>query len=141
MLNITVEDHKIIKKKSINIGMATALNDGNLIVPVIKNADQLSLIGLVRKVNDLENCIKSVGIDGAENMINKANSLSPNLEYILAKKGDKGMTIVGKNDFVKHIDSHKVKNPDVTGAGDTVIATFSLAFTKTNNIEVYCLPL
>ena len=53
MLNITVEHHKIIKKKSINIGMATALNDGNLIVPVIKNADQLSLIGLVRKVNDL----------------------------------------------------------------------------------------
>ena len=53
MLNITVEDHKIIKKKSINIGMATALNDGNLIVPVIKNADQLSLIGLIRKVNDL----------------------------------------------------------------------------------------
>ena len=53
MLNITVEDHKIIKKRSINIGMATALNDGNLIVPVIKNADQLSLIGLVRKVNDL----------------------------------------------------------------------------------------
>jgi 2-oxoglutarate dehydrogenase E2 component (dihydrolipoamide succinyltransferase) len=53
MLNISVEDHKIIKKKSINIGMATALNDGNLIVPVIKNADQLSLIGLVRKVNDL----------------------------------------------------------------------------------------
>ena len=37
---------------------------------------------VVRKVNDLENCIKSVGIDGAENMINKANSLSPNLEYI-----------------------------------------------------------
>ena len=53
MLNITLEDHKIIKKKSINIGIATALNDGNLIVPVIKNADQLSLIGLVRKVNDL----------------------------------------------------------------------------------------
>jgi 2-oxoglutarate dehydrogenase E2 component (dihydrolipoamide succinyltransferase) len=53
MLNISVEDHKIIKKRSINIGMATALNDGNLIVPVIKNADQLSLIGLVRKVNDL----------------------------------------------------------------------------------------
>lgn len=53
MLNISVEDHKIIKKKSINIGMATALNDGNLIVPVVKNADQLSLIGLVRKVNDL----------------------------------------------------------------------------------------
>lgn len=58
-----------------------------------------------------------------------------NLEYILAKKGDKGITIVGKNDYVKHIDAHKVDNPDVTGAGDTVIAAFSLAFTKTNNIE------
>ena len=53
MLNISVENYKIIKKKSINIGMATALNDGNLIVPVIKKADQLSLFGLVKKVNDL----------------------------------------------------------------------------------------
>jgi len=53
MLNISVENYNIIKKKSINIGMATALNDGNLIVPVIKNADQLSLFGLVKKVNDL----------------------------------------------------------------------------------------
>ena len=39
--------------RNINIGMATALPDGNLIVPVIKNADQLSLLGLVKKVNDL----------------------------------------------------------------------------------------
>lgn len=53
MLNVSVENYKIIKKKSINIGMATALNDGNLIVPVIKKADQLSLFGLVKKVNDL----------------------------------------------------------------------------------------
>ena len=53
MLNISVENYKIIKKKSINIGMATALKDGNLIVPVIRKADQLSLFGLVKKVNDL----------------------------------------------------------------------------------------
>ena len=53
MLNVSVENYKIIKKKSINIGMATALKDGNLIVPVIKKADQLSLFGLVKKVNDL----------------------------------------------------------------------------------------
>ena len=58
-----------------------------------------------------------------------------NLEYILAKKGDKGMTIVGKNGYLKHIEAHKVDNPDVTGAGDTVIAAFSLAFAKTNNVE------
>jgi 2-oxoglutarate dehydrogenase E2 component (dihydrolipoamide succinyltransferase) len=53
MLNASVEGHKIIEKKNINLGMATALPDGNLIVPVIKDADQLSLIGFAKKVNDL----------------------------------------------------------------------------------------
>ena len=53
VLNASLENYNVIKKKNINIGMATALPDGNLIVPVIKNADQLSLIGLVKKVNDL----------------------------------------------------------------------------------------
>lgn len=53
MLNASVEGHKIIQKKNINLGMATALPDGNLIVPVIKDADQLSLIGFAKKVNDL----------------------------------------------------------------------------------------
>lgn len=53
MMNISVEGNTIIKKKHINIGMATALPDGNLIVPVIKNADALNLRGMVRTVNDL----------------------------------------------------------------------------------------
>ena len=53
MINISVDGDKIIKKKNINIGMATALPDGNLIVPVIKNADQLSLSGLAKAINDL----------------------------------------------------------------------------------------
>jgi 2-oxoglutarate dehydrogenase E2 component (dihydrolipoamide succinyltransferase) len=53
MLNVSIDHYSIIKKKSINIGMATALSNGNLIVPVIKNADQFSLLGLVKKVNDL----------------------------------------------------------------------------------------
>jgi len=53
MLNISVDGTKIIKKKNINIGMATALPDGNLIVPVIKNADEKSLTGIARSVNDL----------------------------------------------------------------------------------------
>lgn len=55
MINISVDGDKIIKKKNINIGMATALPDGNLIVPVIKNADQLSLSGLAKAINDLAN--------------------------------------------------------------------------------------
>jgi len=53
MLNISVQDGKIIKRKNINIGMAASLEDGNLIVPVIKNADQLNLVGMTKRVNDL----------------------------------------------------------------------------------------
>ncbi len=53
MVNISLEGDKVIKKKNINIGMATALPDGNLIVPVIKNADQLNLVGMTKAVNDL----------------------------------------------------------------------------------------
>lgn len=52
-INISVEGTSIIRKKNINIGMATALPGGNLIVPVIKKADEKSLIGLTREVNDL----------------------------------------------------------------------------------------
>ena len=53
MMNISVEGDNVIKKKNINIGMATALPDGNLIVPVIKNADRLNLVGMAQTVNDL----------------------------------------------------------------------------------------
>jgi 2-oxoglutarate dehydrogenase E2 component (dihydrolipoamide succinyltransferase) len=53
MVNVSVEGDNIIKKKNINIGMATALPDGNLIVPVIKNANEKSLTGLAKTVNDL----------------------------------------------------------------------------------------
>jgi len=53
MLNVSLDNHTIIKHKNINIGMATALPSGNLIVPVIKYADRLSLIGLTKQVNDL----------------------------------------------------------------------------------------
>lgn len=53
LVNISIDGYNIIKKKNINIGMAAALPNGNLIVPVIKNADQLSLVGLSKSVNDL----------------------------------------------------------------------------------------
>ena len=55
MINISVEGDHILKKKDINIGMAVALPSGNLIVPVIKNADQLNIVGISKKVNDLAN--------------------------------------------------------------------------------------
>ncbi|WP_373496404.1 dihydrolipoamide acetyltransferase family protein [Aquiflexum sp.] len=55
MINISVDGENIIKRKSINIGVAVALQSGNLIVPVIKNADQLNLTGLSKIINDLAN--------------------------------------------------------------------------------------
>ena len=59
MMNISVEGDYIIKKKAINLGMAAALPNGNLIVPVIKNADQLNLVGMAKAVNDLGNRAKA----------------------------------------------------------------------------------
>jgi len=58
-MNISVDGDYIIKKKNINLGMATALANGNLIVPVIKNADQLNLVGMAKAVNDLGNRAKA----------------------------------------------------------------------------------
>ena len=53
MMNIALDGDNIIKRKNINLGMAAALPGGNLIVPVIKNADQLNLVGMTKAVNDL----------------------------------------------------------------------------------------
>jgi 2-oxoglutarate dehydrogenase E2 component (dihydrolipoamide succinyltransferase) len=58
-MNISVEGEYIIKKKNINLGMAAALPNGNLIVPVVKNADQLNLVGMAKAVNDLGNRAKN----------------------------------------------------------------------------------
>jgi 2-oxoglutarate dehydrogenase E2 component (dihydrolipoamide succinyltransferase) len=55
MINISVDGTNLIVKKNINIGMAAALPSGNLIVPVIKNADRMNLLGLTKSVNDLAN--------------------------------------------------------------------------------------
>lgn len=55
MINVSVDGQNIIKRKNINIGMAAALPSGNLIVPVIKNADERNLVGLTKSVNDLAN--------------------------------------------------------------------------------------
>ncbi|MEP0712512.1 dihydrolipoamide acetyltransferase family protein [Algoriphagus sp.] len=59
MINISVDGERIIRKKDINVGMAVALPSGNLIVPVIKNADQLNLVGISKKVNELANLARN----------------------------------------------------------------------------------
>jgi len=55
MINVSVDGDKIIKRRDINVGMAVAQQNGNLIVPVIKNVDSMNLLGITRKVNDLAN--------------------------------------------------------------------------------------
>jgi 2-oxoglutarate dehydrogenase E2 component (dihydrolipoamide succinyltransferase) len=59
MLNSSIDGDKIIIKKDINIGMATALPSGNLIVPIIKGADQLNLVGLTKQVNNMANSARN----------------------------------------------------------------------------------
>jgi 2-oxoglutarate dehydrogenase E2 component (dihydrolipoamide succinyltransferase) len=79
MINIQVDGDKIIKKKDINIGMAVALPSGNLIVPVIKNADQYNITGLAKVVNDLakrarENKLKPDELTGGTFTISNVGS-------------------------------------------------------------------
>lgn len=79
MINVQVDGDKIIKKAAVNIGMAVALPSGNLIVPVIKNADQLNLLGLTKKVNDLarrarENKLKPDELSGGTYTVSNVGS-------------------------------------------------------------------
>jgi len=79
MINIQVDGDRIIKKKDINIGMAVALPSGNLIVPVIKNADQYNITGLAKVVNDLakrarENKLKPDDLTGGTFTISNVGS-------------------------------------------------------------------
>ena len=88
-------------------------------------------------LNELQKAT-SVKIQDDQSIVDACTDLirKHNFDYIVAKKGDRGMTIVGKNNFIKHIDPHHVKNPDVTGAGDTVIAVLSTIYAQTNDIEL-----
>jgi 2-oxoglutarate dehydrogenase E2 component (dihydrolipoamide succinyltransferase) len=79
LINIAVDGDNIIKRKNINLGMAAALPDGNLIVPVIKNADQLNLVGMTKAVNDLavrarNNALKPDDIQGGTYTVTNVGS-------------------------------------------------------------------
>ena len=79
MINVQVDGDNIVKKKAVNIGLAVALPSGNLIVPVIHNADQLSLVGLTQKVNDLaqrarENKLKPDELQGGTYTVSNVGS-------------------------------------------------------------------
>ena len=87
-------------------------------------------------LNELQRASK-IEIHDNKSLVDACNELIQkcNFNYIVAKKGDEGITIVGKNGLIDHIKAHPIENPDVTGAGDTVVAALSLAYAKTNDIE------
>ncbi len=96
-------------------------NQCDIITPNLNELKQLSGNNIISEEDIKESC---------KMILNKYN-----LKYIIAKRGDKGITIIGNNDYVKHLKAKFVEAPDVTGAGDTVISSISLAFAVTNNIE------
>ena len=95
-----------------------------------KNADIIT-----PNLNELKKC-SSIKINDHQSIIMACNELivKNNFKYVIAKQGDKGMTIIGENNFFKKIDAHSIINSDVTGAGDTVLAILSLVYTKTSDI-------
>jgi len=96
-------------------------NQCDIITPNLNELKQLSGNNIISE-NDIKESCKII--------LEKYN-----LKYIIAKRGDEGITIVGNNDYIKHLKARFVETPDVTGAGDTVISSISLAFAVTNDIE------
>ena len=97
-------------------------NNANIITPNLSELQKATRI----KIKGNQSIV-----DACDELIKKNN-----FDYIVAKKGDKGITIVGKNNFVKHVKAHTVESPDDTGAGDTVIAVLSVVYAKTKDIEL-----
>ena len=95
--------------------------NSNIITP---NLDEL------KKLSEIQNTDDSSILNACNKLIEENN-----FDYVIAKKGDRGITIVGKQNFIKNIEPYQIQNPDVTGAGDTVISALSIAYAKTKDIE------
>ncbi|MDB3980055.1 PfkB family carbohydrate kinase [Candidatus Marinimicrobia bacterium] len=124
-------------KGTLNNGWFNFEDHNNVIVDPKKNDFEFySNANIITpNLNELQR-VTNFKITNNKSLIDACNILiyKYNFDYVVAKEGSKGMTIVGKNDFSKKIEPHSVNNPDVTGAGDTVISALSLSFILTNDI-------
>ncbi|QRM87870.1 2-oxo acid dehydrogenase subunit E2 [Lacinutrix sp. WUR7] len=159
MLNISLQGDTIIKKKNINLGMAAALPDGNLIVPVIKNADQLNLVGMTKQVNSLarkarENKLKPDDIQGGTYTVTNVGSFGSIMGTPIINQPQVGILALGairkmpavietpEGDFIgiryKMIMSHSYDHRVVNGAlgGQFVLAVKNYLEAWDSNREI-----
>ena len=146
-LNLTVKmsynDYDVIILSDYNKGVLNLFRMTDTPIPVVvdpKKDDfkQYAAADIITpNLNEL-NRASNIDVKDDKSIIDACNELitKNGFEFIVVKKGDQGMTIVGNNNFVKHIEAHYVENPDVTGAGDTVISVLSLAYVQTKDIEL-----
>jgi len=141
-VKINYNDYDVIILSDYNKGTLNLFRVPDTSIPVIldpKKDDFMQYTGvniITPNLNEL-NRASNVDIKDEKSIIDACNELIKinDFDYIVAKRGGEGMIIVGKDSFVKKIDAHPVDNPDVTGAGDTVIATLALAYINTKDIE------
>jgi 2-oxoglutarate dehydrogenase E2 component (dihydrolipoamide succinyltransferase) len=159
MVNISVDGDKIIKRKNINIGMAAALPDGNLIVPVIKNADRLNLVGMAKAVNDLasrarQNKLKPDDIQGGTYTVTNVGTFGSIMGTPIINQPQVGILALGairkvpavietpEGDFIgirnkmflSHSYDHRVVNGALGGQFVQRVAQYLEAFDKNRDI-------
>jgi 2-oxoglutarate dehydrogenase E2 component (dihydrolipoamide succinyltransferase) len=159
MVNISIDGDKIIKRKNINIGMAAALPDGNLIVPVIKNADRLNLVGMAKAVNDLasrarQNKLKPDDIQGGTYTVTNVGTFGSIMGTPIINQPQVGILALGairkvpavietpEGDFIgirnkmflSHSYDHRVVNGALGGQFVQRVAQYLEAFDKNRDI-------
>ena len=140
LLTNKIDDYDIYIYSDYNKGVIEKVNEHNNIVVVDPKKDDFSIYKnaniITPNLNELQRATDIKLIDN-ESIVEACNKLiiNNNFDFIVAKKGDQGITIVGKDNYFKHFKAYNVNNPDVTGAGDTVISALSLAYCKSQDIE------
>ena len=137
----TVDNYDACIVSDYNKGVIKDTNINTNILIVDPKKDDFSFYKkahiITPNLNELQRATK-IKIKDDQSIVDACNELieKNNFNYIVAKRGAQGITVVGKNNFIKHIKAHSIKNPDVTGAGDTVISALSIAYAKTQDIEL-----
>ncbi len=138
MINVSVDGDNIIKRGNINLGMAAALPSGDLIVPVIKNADQLSLIGMTKRINDLANRaranqLKPDEIQGGTYTVTNVGSFGSTMGIPIINQPQVAILALGA--IVKKPSVIETPHGDVLGIRHKMIVTHSYDHRVVNGAE------